>query len=82
MTRTHTYLKEACEKIGIPRIGTHALRRMVVDEYYRGGADIGTVADQLGQSPETALKYDRRSTRPDRARAVALAGLGVPTRTT
>ena len=37
-----------------------------------------TVAAQLGQSPETALKYLRRATSSDRARAVVLSGLGVP----
>ena len=78
MSRVYVYLREACEAVGIPRIGTHALRRMVVDQYYRGGADIGTVAAQLGQSPETALKYYRKATHADRARAVALAGLEVP----
>jgi integrase len=78
MSRIYVYLQEACEAVGIPRIGTHALRRMVVDQYYRGGADVGTVAAQLGQSPETALKYYRRATHADRARAVALAGLEVP----
>ncbi len=78
MTRIYVYLKEACSAVGIPRIGTHALRRMVVDQYYRGGADIGTVAAQLGQSPETALKFYRKATSTDRTRAVVLAGLGVP----
>ncbi len=77
-TRIYVYLREACQAVGIPRIGTHALRRMVVDQYYRGGADVGTVAAQLGQSPETALKYYRQATSADRARAVTLAGLGVP----
>ena len=78
MTRIYVYLKEACSAVGIPRIGTHAFRRMVVDQYYLGGADVGTVAAQLGQSPETALKYYRNATSADRARAVTLAGLGVP----
>ncbi len=75
----YEYLHEACDAVGIPYIGgTHALRRMVVDEYYRNGAEVGTVAAQLGMSPVTALKAYRRATTADRALAVARAGLGVP----
>lgn len=62
--------------LGMPHFSSHAIRRLVIDIYYAGGADIGVVAAQLGQSPQVALKYYRQATAEQRARAVALAGLG------
>lgn len=62
--------------LGMPHFSSHAIRRLVIDIYYAGGADIGVVAAQLGQSPQVALKYYRQATTEQRARAVALAGLG------
>jgi len=78
MTGTYQHLKRACEELCIPRFGTHALRRMVVDAYYRNGAEIKSVAEQLGQSPETAIRYYRKATSKDKRKAVEKAGLGVP----
>lgn len=46
--------------------------------YYTGGVDVGTVAQQFGQSPEVALRYYRQRTPAQRRRAVALAGLLAP----
>ena len=70
------YLKETCKKLGVRYFTPHAVRRMVIDQYYEHGVDVGTVAEQLGQSPKIALKYYRRATRTNKQRAVLLAGIG------
>ncbi len=75
---TQRYLKEACERAGVRYFTPHGIRRMVIDQYYDKGVDVGTVAAQLGQSPKVALKYYRQSTGQTKRRAVALAGIGEP----
>jgi len=70
------YLKKICPKLGIRYFTPHAVRRMVIDQYYEHGVDVGTVAAQLGQSPKIALKYYRQATRSNKSRAVAVAGIG------
>lgn len=64
------------DALGVRRFTSHGIRRMVLDLYYEAGVDVGTVAAQLGQSPQVALKYYRQATQGQRTRAVALAGLG------
>jgi integrase len=71
-------LREYCDTAGVRRFTVHGIRRMVIDQYYTAGVDVGTVAQQLGQSPEVALRYYRQSTPAQRRRAVALAGLLAP----
>jgi integrase len=70
------YLKNVCPRIGVRYFTPHAVRRMVLDQYYDNGVDVGTVAAQLGQSPGVALKYYRQATRTNKQRAVAVAGIG------
>jgi integrase len=70
------YLKETCQRLGIRYFTPHAVRRMVIDQYYENGVDVGTVAAQLGQSPRIALKYYRQATRTNKQRAVLQAGIG------
>ena len=71
-------LREYCDTAGVRHFTVHGIRRMVIDQYYTAGVDVGTVAQQLGQSPEVALRYYRQSTPAQRRRAVALAGLLAP----
>jgi len=70
------YLKRTCREQGVRYFTPHAVRRMVIDQYYEHGVDVGTVAAQLGQSPKVALKYYRQATRSNESRAVAVAGIG------
>lgn len=70
------HLAKACDDTGVPRFTPHALRRMVLDQLYASGADVGTVAALLGQSPEVALRHYRQSTEAERQRAVHHADLG------
>ena len=75
---TQRYLKTACKEVGVRYFTCHAVRRMVIDQYYENGVDVGTVAQQLGQSPQVALRYYRRATRMRQREAVLLAGIGEP----
>ena len=46
-----------------PMGGKHIDRvdcRMVIDQLYEKGVDVGTVGKMVGQSPKIALKYYRR----------------------
>lgn len=68
-------LARACKAVGVPRWTSHAHRRLAVQLMYRGGADVGAVASQLGHSEATALRHYREVTDADRQRAVAIGGL-------
>lgn len=68
-------LDVACDAAGVERFTPHALRRLALDRFYASGADVGTVAALLGQSPEVALRHYRQSTEADRRTAVDRAGL-------
>lgn len=63
-------------ELGVKRFTPQGVRRMVVDQLYGSGADIGVVAQHLGHSPQVALKYYRQATHEEKARALALAGVG------
>ena len=69
-------LRPACKRAKVTYFTSHAIRRLVIDLYYEAGVDVGTVAAQMGQSPQVALKHYRQPTRMDRQRAVAAAAIG------
>lgn len=66
------YVRPALKAENIPDFTPHAGRAAVVDALYELGADPRLVADLLGHTVATALKYYRRSRTPQR-RALALA---------
>lgn len=70
------YLKQACAKAGVPYFTPHGLRRMVIDQLYTAGTDVGTVAQMLGQSAVVALRHYRQATSLDKRSAVERARLG------
>ena len=73
---TQRYLKDACKAAKVPYFTPHGLRRMVIDQLYTSGVDVGTVAAMLGQSPQVALRYYRQARRSDKEKAARIAGLG------
>lgn len=70
------YLARACAAAGVARWTPHALRRYALDVLYESGADVGSVAKLLGQSPTTALKHYRAPRAAQLRRLVEAAGLG------
>ncbi len=70
------HLKPTCEKLGVHYFTPHGIRRMVIDQLYESGIDVGTVAKMVGQSPKIALIYYRQPRQSDMERAANLAGLG------
>ena len=73
---TQRYLKDACKAAKVPYFTPHGLRRMVIDQLYTSGVDVGTVAAMLGQSPQVALRHYRQARRSDKEKAARIAGLG------
>ena len=69
-------LESACKAAQVPYFTPHGLRRMVIDQLYTSGVDVGTVAAMLGQSPQVALRYYRQARRSDKETAARIAGLG------
>ena len=62
-----------------PMGGKHIDRvdcRVVIDQLYEKGVDVGTVGKMVGQSPKIALKYYRQARHSDMERAARFAGLG------
>ncbi len=72
------HIRRACVEAGVTYFSVHAIRRMVTDLMYAKGSDPSAAAAQLGHSVQTALEHYRRVHPDDKARAVALAGLGAP----
>lgn len=72
---------EACDLANVHRWSPQGLRRSMVDRLYEDGADVGTVAKLLGQSPEVALAHYREPRLADLRRAVdSVTALPVPMR--
>lgn len=69
-------LRAACDRAGVPRFTTHAIRRAVVDRLARSGVDVATAAALLGHSPQVMLEAYRQVSAEDRRAAVARAALG------
>lgn len=63
-------------ELGIPAFSPHAGRAAVVDTLYALGGDPRLVADLLGHTVETALRYYRRSRTPQRRALVELRAAG------
>jgi len=70
-------LPAACVASGVPRITSHAIRRMVVDEMGAEGIEPATAASVTGHSPAEMYRRYRRPSAGDRRRAVARTRLGV-----
>lgn len=71
-----SYIDAATGDLSIPRFTPHAFRRSVLNTLYESGEAIHEVADQLGQSPATALRA-YASARPERkAEMMERSGLG------
>lgn len=73
---TQRHLKPVCERLGVRYFTPHGVRRMVIDQLYEKGVDVGTVGKMVGQSPKIALKYYRQARHSDMERAARFAGLG------
>ncbi len=69
-------IRRAATALGLPYYPPKQMRHLAVDRLYRSGADVASAAAMLGHSPETALRHYRRVSEDDKAKALALAGLG------
>lgn len=70
------HLGLACEQLEITYRMPKQIRHQTVDRLYSAGVDPSAAAALLGHSPAVALAHYRRVRAVDKARAVALAGLG------
>lgn len=60
-----------CRDLKIRPFSAHGVRRLMVDNLMRSGADVATAASITGHSPTVLLKYYRQVSRDDRASAIA-----------